>query len=264
MLAQLRPIFLLFVATALSGCLDVDLKVKVHSDGSGTINMQYAMPFMLLQEYGGKYINMEQNHLLPRTRAEATEAWGRLSGVNIESFSSADHRDDNPERMVQKWAGYRLIQTRLTFKRLEALDTGHFKFSWFTDGKNRYLVFYIHKSMLDDSIRLAYGGMGFMMAQVTEGHKVRYTFDLPGKIVAGNFTGQTGRNEAYWDIPLQALVNSVQQEIIGWVQLPPREGDGLRGLGQKLEDLLSDTSWRKPENLPSYFLLPLHEPVESK
>ena len=245
-----------------TGCVDIMVTVTIRHDGSGEVEAAFAIPFVFVDEYGGKFVQLDTNDLLPRSREEAQRIWGDKRGVELISYSFEDRKTEPPKvglRLPDAMSGVRLVHMTLHFDEVRSLNSRHFRFAWFPWGDDHYFAFKIAKTLDAKEVNAPYGGMGLMTAALARDRKIRLVADLPARIMTTN--GQSDKWKAVaWDIPLGAVYNLVQEEVIGWAKLPAQPGHELGKLWRSWDELFDRHPFGDPEKFPAYFVLPVEEP----
>lgn len=245
---RLRIILLALAVGALSGCVEVMMEMRLARDGSGTVDIVYAVYRNILD---GDAIEIEKNDLLPLSREEA-ETWARrLPGVQLLSFSVEEREIDRAigGRAV---GGLRVFKLVASFDGVESLRFDHIRFARYPWGDGQWFRMDIDKDVPpfgDD------GPVNEFADVILQGRMFRLTTHFPSRVIEANADAQTW-SSATWTVPMRSIFSTPEQAIRLWAKTALLEGEAWKGRWYPWWYRWSGEGWRDPDALPRKALPP--------
>ena len=251
----------LLAALGLTGCVETKISVRLQKDGTGEAAVEQYIPAFLLggQQAGAQFFKVEKNELLFRNEKEAREIMDGHAGVEVLNFMARDITSGDQVKVPALGSGGRATRTVVTFDNLESLGTQHFNFAVIPDGKDQYFVFRVSKELHEKYMDKSNGGMGPLLSSFVAGRYLTVHAELPSRVLASN-ASNIEWNVVEWRVPIGAIYNLVQDEILGWAKISGTDGLTLGKVRETMLQLVPGNDWRKPANFAPYFLLPTQEP----
>lgn len=250
------------LCVAASGCVETRLSIRLQKDGSGEATLEQYIPTFLLggTNQGARFFSVENNDLLYRTESEARKLTDEHSGLGFLAFHARDISGTSHAPEAQALGqGARATRTQMSFSGIEALDTKHFQFALIPEGNDQYVAFRISKRIREQYLDKSNGGMGPILSSVMAGRFLTVYMELPSRVLDTNATTRQW-NVVEWKIPLGAIYNLVQDEIVGWAKITGSDGLSVGKMQESVRRLMPSNEWRDPKNFAPYFLLPTEEP----
>jgi hypothetical protein len=203
----MRKIFLLLVAVAfLTSCVDIESRLSVRSDGSGTFALTYRVSRQLADL--GRTAGEAPSVPLPVEREDFARAVNGVQGVHLRSF----RRTQDDENVT--------IRAELSFTSLEALARieafRELDLRLTSSGAHRSLSVLVAKAadapVDEDSLR--------MIDDMFEGRAVTWIVEAPARITSsppGATLSADGRRLT-WTAGMRDLVNRTEDLVLtlGW------------------------------------------------
>jgi len=191
----------------IAGCIKVNESIVLKLDGSGSMDITYYIPKVLMKDQRSLRREMTQTGItFPLTKGDFNKQFAGLEGIKVESVKTFTER------------GYYTIDGKVKFKNINRLKMNNIKFVLKNKDKNKELIIFLinsvnKKQALTSQKTTAKVNMDYknILKGSLTNYGIKIDVSFPTKVLSAN--GNIKGRDVKWDVPMNVFLRSKAKEM---------------------------------------------------